>query len=106
QALSRLFKFEFQFRADANFETIFSETLWAMEADGELVKDEAGNVRLAPDGEGRERAILHHRMIRSFVEGYRIAARACATLRKGPMLPKELAKRAMTTGERMFLAGE
>src|SRR5204862_6990727 len=67
QALSRLFKYEFQFRADATFETIFAETLWAMEADGEVVKDEAGKVRLAPDGEGRERAILHHRIIRSFV---------------------------------------
>ncbi len=106
QALSRLFKYEFQFRADASFDTIFAETLWEMEADGEVVKDEAGNVRLAPDGEGRERALLHHRMIRSFVEGYRVAARAVGALRKGPLAPKELAKRAMTTGERMFLAGE
>jgi glycerol-3-phosphate O-acyltransferase len=106
QALSRIFKHEFQFRADATFETIFEETLAAMKADSEIATDEDDVIRLASEGEGRERAILHVRMIRSFLEGYRIAARACAALLKGPALPKDLAKRAMTVGERMFLAGE
>ena len=45
-------------------------------------------------------------MIQSFVEGYRVAARACTALLKGPLAPKDLTKRAITTGERMFLAGE
>jgi glycerol-3-phosphate O-acyltransferase len=106
QALSRLFKYEFQFRADATFETIFAETSAAMTADGEIETDDDGVVSLARAGEGRERAILHARMVKSFVEGYRVAARACAALLKGPLAPKDLAKRAMTTGERMFLAGE
>lgn len=106
QALSRLFKYELQFRADATFETIFTETLGAMEADGELVLDREGNVSLPPAGEGRERAALHARMVRNFVEGYRVAARGLAALLKGPLAPKDLAKRAMTAGERMFLAGE
>lgn len=114
QALSRLFKYEFQFRADATFETIFAETLEAMCADGEVEivaapperRDQGDLVRLARAGEGRERAILHVRMIQSFLEGYRIAARACAALLKGPLAPKDLAKRAMALGERMFLAGE
>jgi glycerol-3-phosphate O-acyltransferase len=35
-----------------------------------------------------------------------VAARACAALLKGPLLPKDLAKRAIVTGERMFLAGD
>lgn len=106
QALSRLFKYEFQFRADATFETIFAETLWAMERDGEVIKDDAGDVGVAPDGEGRERAILHARMVSSFVEGYRVAARALGALLKGPLSPKDLAKRAINAGDRMFLAGE
>lgn len=106
QALSRLFKYELQFRADATFETIFTETLGAMEADGELVMDAEGNVSLPPAGEGRARAALHARMVRNFVEGYRVAARGLAALLKGPLAPKDLAKRAMTAGERMFLAGE
>ncbi|MBN9162466.1 MAG: 1-acyl-sn-glycerol-3-phosphate acyltransferase [Myxococcales bacterium] len=113
QALSRLFKYEFQFRADATFETIFTETLDAMLADGETeteppgrADDDTALIRLARSGEGRERALLHVRMIQSFVEGYRVAARACTALLKGPLAPKDLAKRAITVGERMFLAGE
>jgi glycerol-3-phosphate O-acyltransferase len=104
QALSRLFKFEFQFRADASFETIFAETLDEMEHDGEIVVGDL--VRLADEGEGRASVILHARMIKSFLEGYRVAARSCAALAKGPLAPKDLAKRAMTVGERMYLAGE
>jgi glycerol-3-phosphate O-acyltransferase len=100
QALSRLFKHEFQFRADATYETIFNETLDAMKATGEIEAREDGTHVLQPRGE------IHARMIRSFVEGYRVAARACAALLKGPLLPKDLAKRAIGTGERMFLAGE
>ena len=106
QSLSRLFKYEFQFRADATFETILTETVGAMVSDSEIVLDDAGNVSLAPPGEGRERATLHMRMVRNFVEGYRVAARGLAALLKGPLAPKDLAKRAMTAGERMYLAGE
>jgi glycerol-3-phosphate O-acyltransferase len=106
QALSRLFKYEFQFRADATFETIFAETLAAMAADGEVTRDEAGNVSIAHAGEGRDRAVLHARMVKSFVEGYRVGARSLGALLKGGLAPKDLLKRAMTTGERMFLAGD
>ncbi len=105
QALSRLFKYEFQFRADATFETIFAETIDEMARDGEIVAG-AETIRLGQGGEGGERALLHARMVQSFVEGYRVAARACATLLRAPLAPKDLAKRAMATGERMFLAGE
>lgn len=106
QALSRLLKYEFQFRADATFETIFAETLDAMGRDGEIVKDDAGNIGLAPEGEGRERGVMHARMVHSFVEGYRVAARGLVALLKGPLAAKDLAKRAIAAGERMFLAGE
>ena len=105
QALSRLFKYEFQFRADATFETILTETLGAMAADGEIIVGD-DSVRLAEPGEGRERALLHGNMVRNFVEGYRVAARGLTALLKGPLAPKDLVKRAITTGERMFLAGE
>jgi glycerol-3-phosphate O-acyltransferase len=77
-----------------------------MEADGEVVLDVDGNVSLPAAGEGRERTALHARMVRNFVEGYRVAARGLAALLKGPLAPKDLAKRAITAGERMFLAGE
>jgi glycerol-3-phosphate O-acyltransferase len=45
-------------------------------------------------------------MLRNFVEGYRIAARGLSALLRGPLPLKDLTKRAIGTGERMFLAGE
>jgi glycerol-3-phosphate O-acyltransferase len=105
QWLSRLFKFELQFRADATFETIFADTLRTMVQSGELCAIEP-SVAFPEAGEGRERVNLHARVLYNFVEGYRVAARALVALLKGPLAPKELAKRAMTVGERMFLAGE
>ncbi len=105
QSLSRLLKYELQFRADAPFEAIFDETLEAMAADGDVTIAADGVVSLG-QGEGRQRALVDARMVTSFVEGYRIAARALTSLLKGPLTAKDLAKRALTLGERMFLAGE
>jgi glycerol-3-phosphate O-acyltransferase len=122
-ALSRLFKYEFTFRADAPFETIFDEEIAAMEADGELARvvqrasddgasgaergRSAGAGAIVPKGEeGRDAVRLYARLLENFVEGYCVAARGLAALLRGPMTPKELVKRAIPAGERMFLAGE
>jgi glycerol-3-phosphate O-acyltransferase len=110
-ALSRLFKFEFTFRSDAPFERIFDEELAAMEADGEIARivqrPSEGPGAIVPKGdEGRAQAELYARLIENFVEGYRVAARGLAALLRGPLAAKELVKRTMVTGERMFLAGE
>jgi glycerol-3-phosphate O-acyltransferase len=104
QALSRLFKYEFQFRADAPFEQIFDQTLDAMIRDGELTR--RGAVIDLGEGEGRERVIFYASTIRNFVEGYRIAARGLAPLLRGPLPAKDLVKRAIVLGGRMFLAGD
>jgi glycerol-3-phosphate O-acyltransferase len=110
-ALSRLFKHEFTFRADARFETIFDEEVAAMERDGELarvvLKPSDGAGGLLPKGDdGRAQVELYARLVENFVDGYRVAARGLAALLKGPLLPKDVVKRAIPTGERMFLAGE
>jgi glycerol-3-phosphate O-acyltransferase len=110
-ALSRLFKFEFTFRSDAPFERIFDEELAGMEADGELARivqrPSEGAGALLPKGDyGREQIELYARLIENFGESYRVAARGLAALLRGPLVTKELVKRAMTTGERMFFAGE
>ena len=110
-ALSRLFKHEFTFRADARFETIFDEEVAAMESDGELVRAavEAGESAgaLVPRGDdGRAQIELYARLLENFVDGYRIAARGLGALLKGPLALKDVVKRAIPTGERMFLAGE
>ncbi len=103
--LSRLFKYEFIFRTDATFERIFEETVAAMVHEGELVREGSGAVRVG-EGEPRERLVLYAQILKSFVEGYRVAARTLAVLPTKPFAPKDLAKRAIATGERMFLAGE
>jgi glycerol-3-phosphate O-acyltransferase len=101
QALSRLFKYEFQFRADAPFSQIFKETLETMEADHEIVRSDDTGVSVVS-----ERVHLYARIVRNFLEGYRVAARSLSALLRGPLTAKDLAKRAITTGERMFLAAE
>jgi glycerol-3-phosphate O-acyltransferase len=104
QALSRLFKYEFQFRADATFDQIFDDVVAEMVADGELVRVGA---TLAPaSADGREQIALYASMLRSFVEGYRVAARGLGALVRGALPTKELAKRTLAVGQRMFLAGE
>ena len=106
--LSKLFKHEFRFRADARFNQIFEATLATMIAAGELVQDGA---MLRP-GRGRDgwtgQAWLqtYASALRNFVEGYRVAARALSLLLKGPMSHKDFVRRALVVGDRMFLAGD
>jgi glycerol-3-phosphate O-acyltransferase len=102
QHLSRLFKHEFMFRADATFDQIFDDALAAMAAEASVVIE--GDTIRVPAGDGR--VSLYAASIASFVEGYRIAARALAALTKGAATSKDLARRALGIGKRMFLAGE
>jgi glycerol-3-phosphate O-acyltransferase len=103
-SLSRLFKYEFQFRADASFDQIFDETLGEMIRDGELQSE--GTFVTFGGEEGRLRVMLYAKIVKNFLEGYRVAARGLTALLKAPLTPKELSKRAIAVGQRMFLAGE
>jgi glycerol-3-phosphate O-acyltransferase len=110
-ALSRLFKYEFTFRADAKFAAIFDDEVVAMEADGELtrvvLKPAEGAGGLMPKGdEGRAGLELYARLLHNFVEGYRVAARGLGALLRGPLPMKDVVKRALPVGHRMFLSGE
>jgi glycerol-3-phosphate O-acyltransferase len=109
RTLSRLFKFEFMFRADATFEQNFAETLADMLSAGELAKTETGDIVAGPghDGLAGEGWIDFYASIAlTFLESYRIAARGLASILKGPASLKDLVKRALAAGDRMFLAGE
>jgi glycerol-3-phosphate O-acyltransferase len=97
------------FRADATFEQNFAETLSEMTSAGELGTDTSGNIVAGPghDGLGGEGWIAFYSSIAlTFLEGYRVAARALTVLLKGPTAQKDLVKRAIAIGDRMFLAGE
>lgn len=108
QELSRLFKYEFRFRADASFDTIFGETVAGMIADGDLERQ--GDQLLAGAGRdgwtGHQWLMTYAGLLRNFIESYRIAARGLAALRSGPLDAKDLVKQALATGRRMYLSGE
>jgi glycerol-3-phosphate O-acyltransferase len=108
QSLSRMFKFEFMFRADASFDRIFDETLADMTSAGELAT-QGDAIAFGPghDGlDGRGWIAFYAAVIRNFVESYRIAARALRVLTRGAMAEKDLVARALRIGEQMFLGGE
>jgi glycerol-3-phosphate O-acyltransferase len=107
--LSRLFKYEFMFRADATFEENFTQTLSDMVASSEILVDGAGDITfgLGHDGlDGHAWARFYASIARTFLEGYRVAARGLGALLKAPLQQKDLVRRTMVTGERMFLRGE
>jgi glycerol-3-phosphate O-acyltransferase len=109
QKLSRLFKHEFRFRADAPFAEIFQDTLEQMSGVSELAVDAEGRIDTGPGRlgwTGREWLLTYAAFLRNFLESYRIAARGLGALLKGPMLEKELVKKTLQTGKRMFFTGE
>ncbi len=103
QWLSRLWKYEFQYRADASFGDIFAATVAGMIEARELSSAGGSAVRAGADEEALR---FSARVLGNFVEGYRLAARGLGLRVKGALSPKELSKRTLAAGERMFLAGE
>jgi len=109
RSLSRLFKFEFMFRADATFEQNFAETLGEMVTAGELAIMPGGDVGAGgghDDWNGEAWIDFYASVARTFLESYRVAARGLTALQKGSASQKDLVKKALAVGERMFLAGE
>jgi glycerol-3-phosphate O-acyltransferase len=108
QKLSRLFKHEFRFRADAPFNEIFDQTISGLAKAGKVELD--GDKLAAGPGvdgwSGNQWLELYASILRSFLEGYRIAARGLGSLLKGAQVEKDLVKKALASGNRMFLAGE
>jgi glycerol-3-phosphate O-acyltransferase len=106
--VSRLFKHEFRFRADASFDRIFEDTVSGMIDARQLARD--GEALIAGPGADGLRGDFWLRtyasIMQNFLESYRIAARALALLEAGPAPQKELVRRALQTGTRMFHAAE
>jgi len=102
--LSRLFKHEFMFRADAEFTIIVDEAIESMIAADEIERTEAG-LRPKP-GAGAERVEMYARMMTTYFESYLLALRAASMLLDQPMARKEWVKKTLALGQRMYLAGE
>src|SRR5262249_55066835 len=93
QKLSRLFKFEFMFRADATFEQNFTETVEEMIRAGELQTAPSSELTFGEghDGwTGRAWIRFYASIARTFLEGYRVAARSLAYVVKAPVGQKDL----------------
>ncbi len=68
-----------------------------------------GSVVFGPGTDGLDGASAcraHATHLETFVEGYRIAARALRILVGGPLTEKELATKALAVGRQMFVGGE
>ncbi len=107
--LAGLLRNEFRFRPPEDFDQTVDETLRAMLECGELEQSDSGALRPGPghDGwSGHKWLLAYAAMIRNFVEGYRIFVRALTALLDEPSTEKDIIKKALATGDRMYLAGE
>lgn len=101
--LSRLFKLEFMYRADAGYDAIFADALARMVEAG-LVLWDGDRVRAAGGAEGR-RLQAHAEMLRTYFEAYRHTVRSLRDL-SAPVAKKDWVKQVLVSGRRAYAAGE
>ncbi|HEY3252414.1 MAG TPA: hypothetical protein VGJ91_00645, partial [Polyangiaceae bacterium] len=86
---------------------IFQDTVRAMAQAGEVLQE--GDYLLHGPGHDGWNGHLWLRtyasILQNFIEGYYVAARALELLEKSPMAEKELTKKALSLGHRLFLEG-
>src|SRR5262249_32670127 len=107
--LARLFRFEFNLREGGAMDERLTQTLDAMERASEIARLEGG--ALVPgaghDGlDGRGWLLFYAAVLRNFLEGYRVAARALRTLVAAPAEHHMFVLGALRIGEQMYLGGE
>jgi len=102
--ISRLFKYEFMYRADTDFDEIFDDALESMLQAGELERV-VDRVRASDAPEGQH-VQIYAVMIRTYFEAYLLAARATLDVTRDGREKKDWLKRALALGQRMYLAGE
>ena len=101
--ISRLFKYEFMYRADTAFDPIFDDALSEMLTAGEL---ERFVDRVRPTDDLGHRVSIYAAMISSYFEAYSLAGRAVQELPADGLTRKEWMKRALALGHRLYLSGE
>ncbi len=100
--LSRLFKREFLYRADATFATHFDDALASLAARGFCDVHEDGRVVIRePESVGMLAGQLD-----SFLQGYWVTVTTAAELKQFPMWKRELVDRALERARRAFLEGQ
>lgn len=100
--LSRLFKREFIFRADADFESYFDAALGEMDVHGLLQVQDDGSVET-----GRPEVVAHLAgLLDSYVQAYYVAAQAAMDLRALELTQRAFVARALERARRAFLEGD
>ena len=102
--LSRLFKLEFQFRADAPFEDIFSDALGQMIEAGEVVWE--GDVVRRAAGPDGARVETYAEMIRTYLEAYSVTLESLADPATLPITRKDWNKQVVERARRSLAARE
>jgi len=109
QTLSRLFKHEFRFRADASFDEIFDDTIETMKSAREIIVTDDDMVGPGSgDGywSGQIWLATYASIVRNFLEGYQVVARTLTALLKAEQTKKDFMKKAFAVGTAMFQMGE
>lgn len=106
--LSRLFKHEFRFRADAPFDEIFEEVISGLMDDQQVVRV---GTRIEPGpGEngwtGARWLATYREIIMPVVEGYWLAARNLHQLLSDRATEKDLIKSGLALGHSFYLSGQ
>jgi glycerol-3-phosphate O-acyltransferase len=100
--LSRLFKYEFQFRADASFDEIFDDALASLEAAGEVAR---AADRVFPNP-GSLMGV-YRTMIGTYIEAYRLVALTLDELgQRTELKRKDWLAATLARGQRLYLAGD
>lgn len=104
--LAKVLSHEFQFRREPSAE--FDAALAGLVESGELVfEGEGEDARVsASSDQALEQLRFQAGLVRNFLESHRIAVRALSLLLRGTMPAKDLLKKSLALGERMYLAGE
>ena len=105
--LSRLFKREFMYRADADFDEIFDDALGSMRAAREV--ELAGSLVRRAGGASGVPVARYAEMLRTYFESYRLALLSVRGLREGSVMQlakKEWLKSALALGQRRYLTGQ
>ncbi|MET0339713.1 MAG: 1-acyl-sn-glycerol-3-phosphate acyltransferase [Polyangiales bacterium] len=103
RTISRLFKYEFMYRADTAFDAIFDDALREMLDAREL---ERVGERVRPTDDLGHRVDIYASLVRTYFESYMLAGRAVLELPTEGVPRKDWFKRALALGQRLYLAGE
>jgi glycerol-3-phosphate O-acyltransferase len=101
--LSRLFKFEFLFRSERDFEDVVRGALAELEREG-AVREENGFV--VKPAEAKDKRAIFKAVIEHYIESYALAAGSLSNLLAGPQPQKDFLSRTLSVGRRLFARGE